>query len=72
MSRQDANDWFSYQAEKTGPKPSYLRTMPTFARPAKPEPAAPPAEPESEGMMVEESTAGDTIVERVRRFWQPK
>ena len=70
MSRPHTDDWFSYQAEKTGPKPSYKRPMPVQHRaPAAPEPAP---EPESQGMVVEESTAGDTIVERVRRFWLPK
>lgn len=63
------SDWFSYQDEKTGPKPAYKRSMPPQQRTPVPQPAP---EPKSEGMTVDESIAGDTIVERVRRFWQPK
>jgi hypothetical protein len=68
-ARAQMSDWYDYVAKKVAPKPSYQRPMPTFHREPAPEPVP---EPESEGMMVEESTAGDTIVERVRRFWQTK
>jgi hypothetical protein len=59
MTRRDSgSDWFSYQAEKTGPKPSYKRSMPVQHR-------APAPEPESTGMTVEESTASDSMIMRI-------
>ena len=51
------SDWFEYQAKKTAPKPAYQRPMPKRQ--------SPPAEPESEGMTVEESTASDSMIMRI-------
>lgn len=57
MSRRDSDDWFSYQAQKTAPKPSYLRTMPVQRRVER--------EPKTESMTVEESTASDSMIVRI-------
>ena len=62
-------DWCAYQERVTAPKPSHQRPMPAKYRgvkaPATPEPEPPAAA----GIVVEESTASDTFIGRVRRLW---
>jgi hypothetical protein len=58
------NDYYDYLDKKTAPKPAYQRAMPKVEK--SPEPPLREAVP----MMVEESTAGDTIIERVKAFWR--
>jgi hypothetical protein len=60
------SDYYDYLNKKTAPTPAYLRPMPKVVKPA------PPVAPLelSQPMTVEESTASDTIIERVKAFWR--
>lgn len=57
------SDWYDYLAKKMAPKPAYQRPMPVQRR-------EPPAEPESQGITVEESTASDSMIVRAFTFWR--
>lgn len=52
-----SGDWYDYQDEKTAPKPAYKRAMPKRQ--------APPAEPESQGMIVEEFDGSPSMIMRI-------
>jgi hypothetical protein len=58
------SDYYDYLDRKTAPKPAYERAMP------KAEKSPAPPSREAAPMTVEESTAGDTIIERVKAFWR--
>jgi hypothetical protein len=53
-----SDNYFDYVAKKTAPKPSHRRLPPSKA------PAATP-EPKSDGIVVEESTASDSMIVRI-------
>ena len=57
------SSWYDYQAAKTAPKPAYQRLPPSKT------PAA-AAEPKSDGIVVEESTASDSMIVRALTFWR--
>jgi hypothetical protein len=58
------SDYFDYLDKKTAPKPAYQRAMPKVEK--SPELPVREALP----MTVEESAAGDSIIERVKAFWR--
>lgn len=61
----EVNDWYSYQAKKTAPKPSHRRLPPSkVVRPA------PALERRPEPIEVTESEASDSMILRAFKFWQ--
>jgi hypothetical protein len=59
------DDFYAYQARKTAPKPAYKKSRPEQFK--RKEPELPVKE---EPMEVEESTASDTIIEKIKAFWR--
>ena len=53
-------DYFDYIAKKVAPKPSHRRPMPPQRKP----------DPEPEPIVVEESTASDSMIVRALNFWK--
>jgi hypothetical protein len=63
MSKRDreGDSWWTYQSKK-GRRPG---------EPGESDPKPrPPLKHEHEGMTVEESDASDTLIQRIRRYWQ--
>jgi hypothetical protein len=60
------SDYYDYHEKRAAPKPAYPATTPKSVKlppreqPTKPDPA----------MMVEESIASETMIARVKAFWQ--
>lgn len=52
------SDYFDYIDRKTAPKPAYRRPMPVQRR-------EPPAEPESQGIQVEEFDGSPSMIMRI-------
>jgi hypothetical protein len=61
--RDDGDNWWQFQARKAKLAPK----IPPFKRPVD---LPPPREPEPEPMVVEESDASDTVIQRIIRYWQ--
>jgi hypothetical protein len=64
QARADSmSNYYEYLEEKMAPKPAYQRAMPKFVRPPQPPSREVP-------MTVEESTACEAIIERVKAYWR--
>ena len=57
------SNYYDYLENKMAPKPAYQRAMPKFVKP-RPQPAR------EVPMTVEESTACEAIIERVKAYWR--
>jgi hypothetical protein len=63
-------DYYDYLDKKTATSPDIRRSLPTAVkRPQSPEPLE-LSRSDVNAIMVEESTATDTVIERVKAYWR--
>jgi hypothetical protein len=64
------NDYYDYLDKKTATNPDIRRSLPKAAKLPEPRESLEQSGSDVHSMTVEESTATDTIIERVKAYWR--